>query len=1105
MLAENSRDNSPRHAASSTPDVRTIEGSRAEGTDGNSAVASLSTRSVSPSRARVASGTYDGVRDSTIPNSSGHCKQNRPSAASQQASVWQVANPFTDDFACLAGEIPRSSLCRGRPKPKGKKPEPKEGIKQSTYGADRSSPQCRKSIQTAATCDEGRRASMSATHMAENRAKGPAQQLYAAVDADQAAAEFYFDQATIEKKCIRKKQDSGQKHEHRTHRPSIGSISSGSDADAASAKLLEIPVAGTEYEEGPGAPSKDVPSRRLSTMPGESNLSERRLSKDGATKTQKKRPSIHCSNAISKDFFGGSEESANNSLYDTNKELDQLAQVSPEFSQLVYVKKMSLRKHSLREQSGVAARNLSLSSRSEFRSSPPDTSRTPSRQPATLVDTQTRNKGTKGLGMSLERSGRGSHYADVKGGIVNEQEKHLPFAESGSVKQSSSDVSHKQPGRSIHGPSEEKEDDKGRNEVLIGVRSSAFPHEVDSPVERKKQDTNVLAPASSKELLTPDEKQDAEGGVHSTFTFSPEFSDDRKTSEHSDASTLQVSSAPVRNGQLGSHPEIAAVSSNALSSPIQAGMNELLDPSTMFNETLRGSDVDSTPSAVNPRPHEKSLADADRATSQLETLSFEGSKQAPLGTADNEQKLASQKAGLTGMRESSQTDAILATPNLGSSVPTRINAQLEIVSETASAIQDRSEKLPEECLFFNPSAAPLVGMLSDGDRDKVTDSEVKVTTHKLDPSSSGFPGTPIIVLEFPDEVRPSSSDYAETPLIVLELPDQDRVGEINNTSSQGNAPRVCPASNTGPDDAYDALEAEVKLMMGMDAGKPPTKADISMEDFEALTEGDERAMRNLTVSSDISALQKESDVGRNSHVPAAEHSIEHTAAKSQPTLKHAREVALNSPTSTKAGSGCGQQLSHDGPEAVVRDLTVVTPQDAPHAQCTEASSAKSVLPKKNSSSKRSRHGSDATPRHSRSESMTRHKRKKAYSFLTRCPGRAQERSLSVPPSPVSGTATGSRNLVHKDDVNDSAALFGVTSRKSTSERDLWQELSGMLTQPVSVGVSVPAVGEVVVLVDEHASSHDQVNHVLPAGSYANIQELDISGEKTPVITNGNTM
>lgn len=1130
MSAENSRHDSPRDTAPITPDGCPLEGSRAGGTLG---VASLPTPSVASSSARVASATDDGACDSMMPSPSGHRKQNGLSAASQPTSTQQGADPFRDDFACLAGgTTPESSLIRVRRKSKGKKSEPKEERKSSI-----SSPQSRESIPTAATCPgpafqdsrcEDRCASTSAMHATDDRGKVSEQQ---PMDADQENADYSSDQARIEKKVLQKKQVGEQKNEHRTHRPSLGFVSVATDADVMVTRCFEIARAEKECEEGispsgsdpkPTVSSKDSPS---STVPEGSNSSERRPSKDGDTKMRKERSSVQRPKTLSVDFFGGSEEYSDNSLFETHKQLDRLAQISPEFSQLVLAKKMSLRKHSLCEHSGMAAKNsLPISARSELRSSP-GTSRTPSRQPAALADTETRNQGTKPLGVSVERSRRGSRHADFKGGIVNEQEKHLPFSESGGpVKRTSSDDSPRQPGRSIHwsqaavgsGRSEAKEDDKRPDEVSLGTRCSEF---VDSCVERKEQGMNVSAPAFNEESFTPDEKQDTEEGVQSSFTFSPEFSDERKTSEQSDAVTLQVASALVRDGQIDTHSKTAPVSWNTASSPIKADETELPPSSTLPNETLRNSDVGSQPSAVSGMPHEKSLvADAARGTSQLETFSLERPERAPVETTDHEQELACRLAGSTAKRESSETVSMAETRDFGTSVPTCINAQLEIAPtilslETVSAIRDRSEKLPEESFVFNPSLAPSVGMPPVGDRDEVTDSEAKIRTYKFEPSTSGFAGSPLSAFEFPDQLQSHSSCLAGTSLIVLELPDQDFEGEINKPS-QGNEHRVCTASNGVPDDADNALEAEVKFMMGMDAGTPPAEADMPMEDFKTLTELDERAMPNLTMSSDIGALQDENAVGQNPHAPAADNSTVHTDARSsetmknapnhadEPTAQHAREVAVSSPTSTNGG----QQPSQGGKDAAVADLTLVPPQDAPLAECTEASTAKSVLPKNNRGPKRRRHRSDAgTYRHSLCKSTTHHKRKKAHSFAARSPPRRdEERSLSVSPPSVSGTATGSQNVVRKGDDTDSAALFGVAAHKSTSQRRLWDELSAIMTQPVSVGVSVPAVREVVVLVDEHASPHVQVNHVLPAGSYANIEELDIAREYISVITKGSS-
>ncbi|KAL3221810.1 hypothetical protein MRX96_029126 [Rhipicephalus microplus] len=125
-------------------------------------------------------------------------------------------------------------------------------------------------------------------------------------------------------------------------------------------------------------------------------------------------------------------------------------------------------------------------------------------------------------------------------------------------------------------------------------------------------------------------------------------------------------------------------------------------------------------------------------------------------------------------------------------------------------------------------------------------------------------------------------------------------------------------------------------------------------------------------------------------------------------------------------------------------------------------------------------------------------KKKARSFLRRSLDLSRDHTTSSSPPSTSMSPAAVAMLPGKCRGSlDTATLYAVKPRRSTSKPQLWHELSAVMSRPVLVGISTPGTAEVVMLMDED-EIEAQLNHVLPAGSQVHLRELEIYAGKARV-------
>ncbi|KAL1428016.1 hypothetical protein MTO96_000353 [Rhipicephalus appendiculatus] len=296
--------------------------------------------------------------------------------------------------------------------------------------------------------------------------------------------------------------------------------------------------------------------------------------------------------------------------------------------------------------------------------------------------------------------------------------------------------------------------------------------------------------------------------------------------------------------------------------------------------------------------------------------------------------------------------------------------------------------------------------------------------------------------------------------------------------------------------------------MGLPTSEAGLKAHVSLEDFEAISEGQERMPvdQEAPCPKELQVRQEAEMVELQFRAPLGRVSSEHIAGKQETTeATHEAPASLlpdkeskpsvRSPVSTNVVSGVVPEAPAEvkaatPPESMKRaSLTIRTvPVLEKQHYTREAASKIGPADAGNEDANVSRRPSLAW------------RKKKARSFLRRSLDQSRDHTASPsPPSTcMSPAAAAAAMLPGKCRGSlDAATLYAVKPRGSTSKPHLWHELSAVMSRPVLVGISTPGTDGVVMLMDED-EIEEQLNHVLPAGSQVHLREVDISTGKARV-------
>ncbi|KAH8008855.1 hypothetical protein HPB51_005902 [Rhipicephalus microplus] len=342
-------------------------------------------------------------------------------------------------------------------------------------------------------------------------------------------------------------------------------------------------------------------------------------------------------------------------------------------------------------------------------------------------------------------------------------------------------------------------------------------------------------------------------------------------------------------------------------------------------------------------------------------------------------------------------------------------------------------------------------------------------------------------------------------LVVQELSEQSVGYGILEESGKNLHPALA-ASQERANGAIDALETEIKLMIGLPTSEAGLKAHVSLEDFETILEGQEHKPVDQEASSpkELQLRQEEKIVELQSRAPLGrvsseqmvgtleETEVTHEAPASLPPNKES-EPPVRSPGSTKVVSGVVLDAPIETkavmpPESVKRESLTIRMVPVVESQHHTTEAASKIGPE---------HSGNKNAKASHRPSSAWHK-KKARSALRRSLDLSRDHTTTSSPPSTSMSPAAVAMLPGKCRGSlDTATLYAVKPRRSTSKPQLWHELSAVMSRPVLVGISTPGTAGVVMLMDED-EIEAQLNHVLPAGSQVHLRELEIYAGKARV-------
>lgn len=989
--------------------------------------------------------------------------------------------------------------------------------------------------------------------------------LLPALDGVKETADVFTDEAKMSAKWPRKRHKHdlrhkhGTKHKHKHREPH--EIAQPPDANPESMRVYDA----FEQEQERTSDSHqvgtiDLPTRRSTHSHKESNREIPLTSADAILKPsealfpdpddknvlrkeereRRNRMLSRRSSMISRDFFlWGNDVGIEDLLHRQTAHLDQLAKISPEFSHLVLSRKYYLR--SSRERSGTSPHldSTSLSSRSE-RHVTPDTPYGQSPGTESLSDSKAQSpddawrsvlgRGTVSTVMLTDASAALAPLDSVALAKPRVGETGLGLADSGPPEVPAQVVAEKSKGelRMVDADVPKAADAVGA--MSRGEHSGA-----------EKNLGSYLSPPPVQTAVSVLGRKQCED----TFSFVPDWSD-RKVSEQSDVSrTLPHTPLDSHGGKVvpaltypivvPADSKIAPVgdggtNANADADSSSNGQRVLVPDSTAYlsSKTVpedivstrthdvvcqSGNSASAGAQAFIERPEKEPANFSYNAASQLKAcgcIGFPCSRHAAsFAEAERGQKAAHQSA-------LSELEQAILTERTGRvlSYKETENALLSegVVSRTSVDVFKKVEHDREK--------VPLKSTKEIRTRHHVRDSQSECP--RASPSGRTYDPTSYVVTNYEialtEQSREPAGDlvgYTDRKLVILELPDQRPEYEIVEESGSKVRPTLA-ASPERTNGATDALETEIKLMMGLPTNEAAVKADISMEDFQALSEGQERVpvdqeapsskergrRKKAKSSEKRGTCQKAETIELHVRAPLVKTSPEHTADRQEVT-KTTHEAPMSSPPNKQGKAPVRSPGSTNVPVLSLgapAEAHPVTTPERPEQAVKRASLTIRTVPLQEkqhdageaASKSCFRDTRDEVARVSRSPSLAW--RKKGRSFLRQSLDQVRDRTTS-PTTPSTSLSPAAAMLPGKCRGSlDTATLYAVKPRGTMSRPHLWHELSAVMSRPVFVGISTPKLNGVVMLMDEDEFPA-QLNHVLPAGSQVHLRELEISAVK----------
>lgn len=352
-----------------------------------------------------------------------------------------------------------------------------------------------------------------------------------------------------------------------------------------------------------------------------------------------------------------------------------------------------------------------------------------------------------------------------------------------------------------------------------------------------------------------------------------------------------------------------------------------------------------------------------------------------------------------------------------------------------------------------------------------------------------------------EHLRDSAGDlvgHVDRKLLVLELPDQRPINAALE-ESKNMVHSALEASQECTEGAIYMLETEVKEMMGLPTNGSAAKAHFSLEDFRALSEGQECMPldQKEPCSRELGTCQEGEMVELYVRAPLGKDSSELIAGRHE-AAETTQGAQISRPLDTEFKAPVFLSTSTNVVPGVVQDAPAKAKATTPPESAKRASLTIHTVPvpeKRHDAGEaalktRPSNATAEDAKMSRSPNLASRK-KKARSFLRQSLDKPRDRTASPTP-PTTSLSPAAAMLPGKCRGSlDATTLYAVTPRASISKPHLWRELSAVMSRPVFVGISTPKMAGVIMLMDEE-EIRTELDHVLPASSQVQLRELDIS-------------
>ncbi|KAK8767865.1 hypothetical protein V5799_031503 [Amblyomma americanum] len=936
--------------------------------------------------------------------------------------------------------------------------------------------------------------------------------LHLPVESGVEMTDFYTDNANIGKGWSKRRHRHRSKHKHKKRRPMPDVVTPAADT-ALETTVTRSGVTGTGHESqllssgcqttaeetvstankrNGGVSRRDVPATSAHAILKQNedlfpDMADRRTLKR-EEEERRKRILSQRSSMISRDFFlWGKEDAVDDPLHKRTAHIEDLAGVSPEFSHIASHRKQCLLRHGSRNRPEMSpCDSRSASSRSDLLGSP-ETSQARSSVKENVGEFESLNRNVNELDILSRQSGYGpvggsnlkaastiveqllkpkkylsrsmtdpglAGPRDSETSAVNgTREKKLPKektlvdidqpqAPAGAV------TEHGKERHTMHDAAAQKPRNTGSG-TSLDVHSCS--------VKQRPQDSNLLTGESPNAVSGIQAKKDDESSVPSSFVFVPDL--DRKTSEQSDMSwTLPCSPADPRFGKLAP-PHTCANATLAYSKTL---------PDNSSNDPGNGAALLGAIPCRSMAGPEISLHTPEKALVRV-----------PYGTTSQLQGCGCINFRCPDHATSFAENQCLEKP-LSSQFGKKQGADiLCIQSENWAKMHEAVESNRE---------GEGVSTMPDGTKEMRTTSVASSSRHDPGERTDLNAGHSAVLIE----------QFPRSDVSIVEY-------KVSQCEIAGrNESKVIPSTSRASREYADAeaLETEIKLMMGVPTKKPALKPDISLDVFHALAEGQGCVTVGRGTLNDKKEMWREIDVvepqasasfvkPKETHSEAEEvgtlgSDTEHEHLTSLPGRK--RQTRVREPVgSASAVPGTAHAASVEAERE--------TPMERSETAQKFDSLTNHMGSRQETSQCNDRKGGLKQPRRA-SEGAVRTSRRSSsagqYKKSPSTPRRSLDHGRDSTLSPTLPSAT-SRHSEDRGSV-ETADLYPVKTQRWKSRPCLWRELSAVMARPVSIGISAPGLNEIVVMDEE--KSLDKPN-VLPVGTRVPPRDSELSSEKTP--------